>query len=143
MKTPSVMPLVMSAAAAALLPAPGHGQTAPTNREASRPQPAPAAPTGGMLGIIEHGVWQCALPGDAGGDAFTPVPEEDFRIGTASSYRNAEGAGIYLLRGTELVFTRGPKKDQRFRLMGENTLQKLNPDGTRSRLVCTRLMRAR
>lgn len=136
MKTRYVFLLIISAAAAAaFLPGGAQGQ----DRNASRPQGRATAPASGMLGILQHGNWQCALPGDAGGEAFLEVPEEAFRIGTASSYENTEGNGIYLLRGTELVFTRGPKKDQRFRVLGENTLQKLNPDGSLSKMICTRI----
>lgn len=130
-----VLLIVSAAAAAAFLPGGAQGQ----DRDASRPQSRSAAPGSGMLGILQHGEWQCALPGDAGGEAFVEVPAEAFRIGTASSYINPEGNGIYLLRSTEVVFTRGPKKDQRFRVLGENTLQKLNPDGSFSKLICTRV----
>lgn len=140
MKTRYIVLLVVSAAAAAaLVPGQSHGQSAPTNREASRPQGRPGAPTSGVLGILRHGNWQCALPGDAGGEAFREVPEEAFRIGTASSYESPGGNGIYLLRGTEVVFTRGPKQNQRFRVLGENSLQKLNADGSPSKLICTRI----
>ncbi len=140
MKTRYVFLLMISAAAAAAyLPSRVHGQ----DRGASLPQGRGAAPTAGMLGILQHGDWQCALPGDAGGKAFVEVPEEDFGIGTASSYNSPKGSGIYLLRGTELVFTRGPKKDERFRVMGENTVQKLNADGSESKLICTRVSVAR
>lgn len=136
MKTRYVFLLVLcAAAAAAFLPADADGQ----DRKETRPAPGMARPSGGMLGILQHGNWQCALPGDAGGEAFTPVPQEAFRIGTASSYVSPAGTGIYLLRGTEVVFTRGPKKDERFRVLGENTLQKLNPDGSDSKLICTRV----
>ena len=131
--------LVSAAAAAALLPGRGLGQDQSSNRDASRPQASPGAPSGGLLGILRHGDWQCALPGDAGAGAFVEVPAEAFRIGTASSYESPTGGGIYLMRGTEVVFTRGPKKDQRFRLLGENTLRKLNPDGSGSKLICTRV----
>jgi hypothetical protein len=127
--------LIGAAAAAAFLPGDARGQ----DRDASRPQGSASAPSGGLLGILQHGNWQCALPGDAGGEAFIEVPAEAFRIGTASSYESPQGSGIYLLRGTEVVFTRGPKKDQRFKVLGDNTLQKLNPDGTMSRLICTRV----
>ena len=133
MKTRYVFLLLISAAAAAaLLPSHGHGQ----DRAAARPQ---GTATSGVLGILQHGDWECALPGDAGGAAYVPVPAEAFRIGTASSYVSPEGSGIYLLRGSEVLFTRGPKKDQRFRVLGENTLQKLNPDGSPSKLICTRV----
>jgi len=134
--------LVSAAAAAALLPGRGLGM-APSqetsNRTASRPQGSAGVATGGMLGILRHGDWECALPGDAGGEAFVPVPAEGFRIGTASSYESPAGGGIYLMRGTEVVFTRGPKKDERFRALGENTLQKFAADGSPSKLICTRV----
>ena len=136
MKTRYILLLIISAAAAAAF-LPGGAQA--QDRNSSRPQARSAAPNSGNLGILQHGDWQCALPGDAGGEAFIEVPEEAFRIGTASSYISPAGNGIYLLRGTELVFTRGPKKDQRFRVLGENTLQKLNPDGSLSKLICTRV----
>jgi hypothetical protein len=140
--------LVSAAAAAALLPSRGQGMEAAqdqsSGRAASRPQASGGTASGGtasggMLGILRHGDWECALPGDAGGAAFVPVPAEAFRIGTASSYESPAGGGIYLLRGTEVVFTRGPKKDQRFRVLGENSLQKLARDGSMSKLICTRV----
>ncbi len=140
MKTRYVFLLVMSAAAtAALLPGQVRGQDQSSNRNASRPQASAVASPGGVLGILRHGDWQCALPGDAGGAAFLEVPEEAFRIGTASSYISPAGNGIYLLRGTEVVFTRGPKKDQRFRVLGENMIRKLETDGSDSKLICTRI----
>jgi len=130
--------LVSAAAAAALLPGRGYGQET-SGRTASRPAAAPAAPGGGTLSILRHGDWECALPGDAGGEAFVTQPAEAFRIGTASSYESPAGSGIYLLRGTEVLFTRGPKKDERFKVLGENTLQKLARDGSLSKLICTRV----
>jgi hypothetical protein len=118
----------------------GSGLAGAQDRNDARPAGRPLAPTdGGMLATLQRGVWECALPGDAGGEAYVIVPEEGFRIGNASSYRNETGRGIYLLRGTELLFTRGPKKDERFRVLGENTVQKLNADGSLSKLICTRI----
>ena len=141
MKTRYVFLLLVSAAAtaAALFPSPGNGQDQSTLRAASRPEASAGTPSGGLLGILRHGNWECALPGDAGSTAFVPVAAEAFRIGTASSYESPAGGGIYLLRGTEVVFTRGPKKDQRFKVLGENTLQKLERDGSLSKLICTRV----
>jgi len=136
MRTRSIILLTLIAAA---LAAYGSGIADAQDRNAARPQGSALPPSGGMLGTLQRGDWECALPGDAGGEAYVVVPEEGFRIGNASSYRNDEGRGIYLLRGTELVFTRGPKKDQRFRVLGDNTLQKLEADGSPSKLICTRL----
>jgi hypothetical protein len=136
MRTRTIIVLTLCAAAVAAF---GSGLTSAQDRNDARPQGRALAPTdGGMLGTVQRGDWECAMPGDAGAEAYVVVPEEGFRIGNASSYRNAEGRGIYLLRGTELVFTRGPKKDERFRVLGENTMRKLNPDGSESKLICTR-----
>ena len=87
---------------------------------------------------MPHGIYQCALPGDAAGDAFKVIESEQFRIRTASSYRDAEGSGTYIMRGNELTFTRGPRKGQRFRRVGTNQLQKLEGNSL-SKLLCTRL----
>ncbi|MFM7404033.1 MAG: elongation factor P [Erythrobacter sp.] len=141
MNTRYVFLLFVSAAgaAAALMADRAHSQDPSGAPADAAARPYNAKPVGGMLGVIRHGIWQCALPGDAGGEAFIDLPEEGFRIGTSSSYRSPAGTGIYLLRGTELVFTRGPKKDQHFRVLGVNTLQKLNADGSLSKLICTRV----
>jgi len=136
MRTRTIIILALCAAALAAF---GSDIGGAQDRRDARPQGSAPMPGGGMLGTLQRGTWECALPGDAGAAAFVPVPAEGFRIGNASSYISPEGRGIYLLRGTELVFTRGPKKDQRFRVLGDNTLQKLNPDGSLSRLICTRL----
>lgn len=94
--------------------------------------PANGEMAGGKLGTMPHGTYQCALPGDAAGKAFTVVKEEEFRLGAASSYTNANGKGIYLLRGKTFTFTRGPKKGQTFTRLGTNQLK-------RGKLICTRL----
>ncbi|OBV11790.1 hypothetical protein [Erythrobacter dokdonensis] len=142
MRTRTIILLTLFAAAVASLGSgfAGARDASAQDRKDAVPQGRPAAaPGGGMLSTLQRGEWQCALPGDAGGEAFRVVEAEAFTIGNASSYRNAEGSGIYLLRGSELVFTRGPKKDERFRVLGENTLQKLESDGSLSKLICTRL----
>jgi len=96
-------------------------------------------PNGGSLGTMPHGSYQCALPGDASGAAFSIQEDENFRIFTASRYEVNEGSGTYILRGDELTFTRGPKKGQRFERVGDNQLRQLDADGERSALLCTRL----
>lgn len=105
---------------------------------------AAAVPTGAQdgrpLSTLPHGAYQCALPGDANGNAFKPVEAEGFRILPGSGYRDAAGKrGVYLLRGTELIFTSGSKKGQRFRRIGNNTLKRLEANGEIGRLSCIRL----
>ncbi len=94
---------------------------------------------GGMLRTLPRGTYQCALPGDAGGDAFVVVPEEGFRVSTASRFESAAGDGTYILRGRELTFTRGPRKGERFIRVGDNQVRKLDAEGNETRLLCTRL----
>ncbi len=131
MKTTHV--LLLTAFAAALAAA------SPMMLHAEDPAPAPP---GGMLRTMPHGIYQCALPGDAAGDAFKVVEGEQFRIRTASSYRDADGSGTYIMRGNELTFTRGPRKGQRFRRVGTNQLRKLEGNSP-SKLLCTRLIGTR
>jgi hypothetical protein len=142
MKIRAVLLLTAFAAAAASV-APGEVHSkqdrAVTPPAASDEGHSTDAPEGGMLRTMPHGTYQCALPGDAAGEAYLVVPAEGFRIGTASSYRSAQGIGTYLMRGRSLTFTRGPRKGERFYRLGDNQLQRVDADGTRSKLLCTRL----
>ena len=88
---------------------------------------------------MPHGTYQCALPGDAGGEAFRVQEEQNFRIFTASRYENVDGSGNYIMRGRELTFTRGPKKGEQFMRVGDNQLRKLDANRERTDLLCTRL----
>lgn len=127
MKTVHVVILTAFAGAvAAVVPAKGQDE-----------RPALPAP-GGMLKTMPHGNYDCAMPGDAGAEAFQVKQAENFRISTASRYTNAEGAGTYILRGDDLTFTRGPKKGERFVRIGDNQLRKLDSLGERTDLLCTR-----
>jgi len=96
-------------------------------------------PPGGPLRTMPHGNYECALPGDAGSEAIVVVEDENFRISTASRYTSSAGEGTYLMRGDNLVFTRGPKKDERFVRIGDNQLRRLDEAGERTPLLCTRL----
>ncbi|BDI60973.1 elongation factor P [Qipengyuania nanhaisediminis] len=98
-----------------------------------------ALPSDGPLRTMPHGVYECALPGNAGGAAHRVVGPEGFRIFTASRYENTAGSGTYILRGRELTFTRGPKKGERFRRIGDNQLRKIDTSGERTDLLCTRI----
>ncbi|MEO0870666.1 MAG: elongation factor P [Pseudomonadota bacterium] len=97
------------------------------------------AQEGRPLRTMPHGTYQCALPGDATGDAYKVVESEGFTITTSSRYTVAEGGGTYLMRGRDFVFTSGPRKDQKFKRMGSSQLQRVKDDGSLDRLLCTRL----
>lgn len=94
---------------------------------------------GGILKTLPQGVYQCALPGDAAGAAWLPVEGMDFTILNASSYQADTGRGTYLLKGDQLVFTRGPLKGTRLQRQGEYTLRSLDQDGSLGVIRCVRL----
>ena len=96
------------------------------------------AQPGGPLNTLPVGRYQCSLPGDAGGAAWIPIEDKRFSIKNASRYLSPEGSGTYLMAGDELVFTRGPLKDERYKRMGTTILRKKNKDGTLSRIRCVR-----
>lgn len=103
---------------------------------------APAASVameGTLLKTLPHGVYECAIPGDAGGPVWQPIEGAGFVISHTSAYRSEAGNGTYLLKGKELIFTRGPKKGERYRRTGDATLKDLDDSGNLGKLTCTRV----
>ncbi|WP_435417760.1 elongation factor P [Parerythrobacter aurantius] len=96
------------------------------------------ARTADSLSTLPVGRYQCSLPGDAGGAAWVPIEGKRFSIKNASRYLHPDGDGTYLLAGDELVFTRGPLKDERYRLVGTTMLRQINSDRSLSRARCVR-----
>lgn len=130
MKLPYILLLTAFAA--------GIAAASPLLADAQRDGADVPLPPGGPLNTMPQGTYECALPGDATGPAFRIQAAEQFRIGTASRYNNAAGKGLYIMRGDELTFTRGPKKDQNFRRVGTNQLRQI-VDGKPTKLLCTRI----
>ena len=87
---------------------------------------------------LERGSYACGVPGDAGSKAWERDPRYAFAIRSASQYESARGSGTYLLQGRDLVFTRGPLKDMRFRIDPANVLRKTGGEGD-SRMFCARV----
>ena len=96
-----------------------------------------AEPSGGMLRTLPHGIYDCALPGDATGAAKRVLPRAGFAIGHGSTYSVGDRWGTYLLTGRHVAFTRGPMKGTRFLREGER-LRRLGDEGEPTRVVCTR-----
>ncbi|MBA4160649.1 MAG: hypothetical protein C0515_00875 [Novosphingobium sp.] len=99
--------------------------------------PALAVP-GGPIGQIPPGNFLCEMPGDATGAVGLRVPDEDFVVVNANTYRTAKGRGTYLLTGDLLVLTSGPKNGDKYRLISNNFLRKLGADGQEGSLRCVR-----
>lgn len=92
----------------------------------------------GRLNTLPHGQYICSLPGDAGGAAWTEISDKSFAIENASTYRTQSGAGIYLLTGKRVTFTRGPMKGWRFERTGTAKLQQIDQNGALGRMRCIR-----
>ena len=68
--------------------------------------PAPAA-SGGPLGTLMLGRYECERPGPAAGPAVAE-PDWSFSVTTSSRYRAGSGEGTYLLTGKMVTMTSGP-----------------------------------
>lgn len=97
--------------------------------------PVLAAP-GGKLGTLPIGKYRCALPGDAGGQAWIPLEDRHFTIGNSSTYRTPDGSGTYLLTGKRVTFTRGPMAGMKFDRFSAATLRWIDENGEISRIRC-------
>lgn len=95
-------------------------------------------PHSGRIDTLPIGHYECTLPGDAGGPAWNRIPDRDFAILNASSYEAHGERGIYLLRGSEVTFTRGPLKGMMLERAGRRILRERQADGTLGRMRCVR-----
>lgn len=91
----------------------------------------------GKIGTVERGTYVCELPGDATGRAGVVQPDESFTIASASRYRSPHGSGTYLRRGDVLEMTSGPRNGERYRIVSDKFLRKLE-NGEPGRLRCIR-----
>ncbi len=99
--------------------------------------PVLAAP-GGRIEVLRTGTYRCELPGDATAGRGIPQPAEDFKIVNASSYGAGGAIGTYLLTGSKVVITSGPKRGISYRRVAGGTLRRIEHDGSDSALSCVR-----
>lgn len=92
----------------------------------------------GRLGTLPHGSYICSLPGDANGPAWRELPDMEFTIGNASTYRTFEGLGTYLMTGKIVTFTRGSMKGMVFYRIADTTLVYREKDDSLGRVRCVR-----
>jgi hypothetical protein len=102
--------------------------------------PALAVP-GGDIATLPIGDYVCELPGDAAGPAGLHMPDEDFAVVTASSYRARGSLGSYLLTGKHVVMTSGVHRGKRYHRLSDGFLRRIGPDGKDSALRCVRRKR--
>ena len=96
------------------------------------------ASTDGQLSTMPLGEYICELPGDVTGPAGLRVPEEDFTVVTASSYRASGSLGSYLLTGEQLTMTGGPHRGKRYKRLSSGFVRMLDADGKAGDLRCVR-----
>jgi len=101
---------------------------------AASPEPPPVP--GGEIATLEQGRYTCELPGDATGPAGRHVPEMDFTITSASSYRAQGRQGSYLLTGDEVVMTNGAFRGRKFHRLSRGFLRELAADGSDGPMRC-------
>lgn len=99
------------------------------------PAPASAVP-GGPIGTLAQGRYRCELPGDALSAAGRPMPEADFTVVSASSYRSKGRLGSYLLTGDDVVMTSGPHRGQKYHRLSRGFLRRVGPGGQDTGLRC-------
>lgn len=100
-----------------------------------------AAHAASDLTVLPLGRYGCWTAGSASGPATNP--RNEFTVVRGSSYLSDTGRGTYLLASDLLLFTRGPLKDQRFRLAKDGFWQQIARDGELGRLKCSRTGAAR
>lgn len=91
----------------------------------------------GPIGTIKRGTYACELPGTANSERGIAQPAESFRIASASRYVAPEGRGTYLRRGDVLLLTSGPRNGQKYVVVSEKFLRKVE-NGKAGRLRCIR-----
>lgn len=91
----------------------------------------------GEIGTLERGAYVCELPGDATGRAGIVQADASFSIDSASRYGSPQGSGTYLRRGNVLEMTSGPRNGERYQIVSEKFLRKLE-NGQPGRLRCVR-----
>lgn len=100
--------------------------------------PAISQSSGGAIGTLPAGSYQCELPGDASARAGVRQPARDFTVSGASSYEQGGARGTYLMRGNNIQMTSGPMQGQRFARMGDGYIKETSADGSPGRLRCIR-----
>lgn len=98
---------------------------------------AAEAASGGRLGLLMVGRYDCELPGNAGGALSYADAAASFEVVPSSRYVGANAKpGTYLLTGDTVTMTSGPLAGTRLLRRGGKFLRRIAPDGTPSALRC-------
>lgn len=87
------------------------------------------------------GLYTCELPGDASGAVGNPIPEFEFRVVNASSYKAGGIRGSYLYTGDRVLMTGGKLKGLALHRISEGFLRRVEHDGSDGEMRCVRTSR--
>lgn len=82
------------------------------------------------------GTYTCELPGPPGEVSGKPLPDYEFRIVNASSYKNKGIRGSYFLTGDHLAMTGGKLKGLSLQRSSNSFLREIKADGTLGDMRC-------
>lgn len=107
---------------------------------ASHGTPPPPVP-GGKIATLVMGHYTCELPGDASGPSANPVPEFEFRVVNASSYKSGGVRGSYLYTGDRVIMTGGKLTGLKLHRISNGFLRQILDDGSDGEMRCVRISR--
>lgn len=96
----------------------------------------PPTVPGGRIGTLVPGRYVCEMPGDAAGEVGKPIPDFEFRVVNASSYKAGGVRGSYLRTGNRVLMTGGPLKGLRLRSITQGFLRRVAEDGSDGPMRC-------
>lgn len=111
--------------------------TAPGCAASPTPPPAP----GGAIATLGLGTYTCEMPGDASGAAGKPMPDHEFRVVNASSYKAGGIRGSYLFVGDKVTMTGGKLKGLKLHRISAGFLREIEADGSDGDMRCVRTSR--
>lgn len=101
-------------------------------------KPAPPPVPGGPISTLPMGHYMCELAGDADGPVGKPVPDSEFRVVNASSYKAGGIRGSYLMTGDMVTMTGGKLRGLKLHRVSGNFLRKVEPNGSDGEMRCFR-----
>ena len=89
----------------------------------------------GQIGTMPQGLYVCELPDEHASSRGVVQKGTSFRITSASRYISDQGTGTYLRRGDTMVLSSGPRAGERYQVVGDGFVRKLE-NGAPGRLRC-------
>lgn len=96
----------------------------------------PPPVTGGLISTLTIGTYTCEMAGDASGPVGKTMPDYEFRVVNASSYKAGGIRGSYLYTGDHVTMTGGKLKGLKLHRISGGFLRKVEADGSDGEMRC-------